>query len=435
MAPTSTEERWFTAEHEWKAANFDYAVACWSTDYIRRDISLHDHSESHFDLESGASVTFLDIHEEYCAGYGPFFTLTDDILVFSDVDQSNPDHEKELRAKIASTKPLGQPTEQSNAVKEKLVQHLRKSRHDSVRSSYTASMPLEVREFDLRKAIENPTGAIPRSVLDFITHLDSREEKHEALMLASGQAYLPPSIQRPVILLVSVVDTAQTTTIGESAGYIAAYDILADKLIIKPYVSNDTRHFLADNWFADLPPADDIAFTGTPMDFVRKCLAFAHSLTAADAASPPTEASGFKYLVWADVAEWLWYHSPALSSTDKAADEEDRTLIAEFEQCCRSRELKQKFQDLPFPVQEKKKKEAEGMGEGKEKDELDWQVEACEQAVADYEWGLRLAAKEAMGEEGKAGKAKAKAAARLWDRVTEAFEKFAVEAKMLGVDG
>ncbi|KAI4138135.1 MAG: hypothetical protein LQ341_004803, partial [Variospora aurantia] len=394
MAPTSTEERWFTAEHEWKAANFDYAVACWSTDYIRRDISLHDHSESHFDLESGASITFLDVHEEYCAGYGPFFTLTDDILVFSDVDQSNPDHEKELRAKIASTKPLGQPTEQSNAIKEKLVQHLRKIRPDSVRSSHRASLPLEVRESNLRKAIENPTGAISRSVLDFITHLDSREEKHEALMLASGQAYLPASIQRPVILLVSVVDTAQTTTIGESAGYIAAYDILADKLIIKRYVSNDTRHFLADNWFADLPPADDIAFTGTPMDFVRKCLPFAQSLTAADAAFPPTEASGFKYLVWADVTEWLWYHSPALSSTDKAADEEDRTLIAEFEQCCRSREFKQKFQDLPFPVQEKKKKkEAEGTGKdkegkGKEKDELDWQVEACEQAVADYEWGL-----------------------------------------------
>ncbi|KAL8987658.1 MAG: hypothetical protein Q9177_003153, partial [Variospora cf. flavescens] len=403
MAPTSTEERWFTAEHEWKAANFDYAVACWSTDYIRRDISLHDHSESHFDLESGASITFLDVHEEYCAGYGPFFTLTDDILVFSDVDQSNPDHEKELRAKIASTKPLGQPTEQSNAVKEKLVQHPRNIRPDSVRSSHRASLPLEVRESNLRNAIENPTGAISRSVLDFITHLDSREEKHEALMLASGQAYLPASIQRPVILLVSVIDTAQTTTIGESAGYIAAYDILADKLIIKRYVSNDTRHFLADNWFADLPPADDIAFTGTPMDFVRKCLPFAQSLTAADAAFPPTEASGFKYLVWADVTEWLWYHSPALSSTDKAADEEDRTLIAEFEQCCRSsRELKQKFQDLPFPVQEKKKKKEEAEGttgkdqeeKKKEKDELDWQVKACEQAVADYEWGLRFAAKE-----------------------------------------
>ncbi|KAL8956863.1 MAG: hypothetical protein Q9193_005723, partial [Seirophora villosa] len=368
MAPTATEKRWFTTDHEWSAATFDYAVTRMSTDYIKQAIRLHDHRRSHFDLYSDDSPTFLEIHEEYCAGYGPSFTLYDDILVFSDVDQSNPNHEKDLRAKIASTEALEQPTERSKAVKEKMIQHLIKTmgKHPPLSDPF---MSVEESERNFREMIEYPDGVLSHPFLKFITHLDSREEKHEALMLLSGQAPLPASIQRPVIVLVGVVDTAQTTTIGESAGYITGYDILADKLIIKPYVSNDTRHFLADKWSTENLPADDgIAFAGSPMDFVRKCLPFVQSMTAADAA--PTEADGFKYLVWADVAEWLWYHAPALPTTDRTAA--DRELIVEFEKACRSRNLKRKLEALPFPLKEKKEKEGEA-GQERKEDELDRQ--------------------------------------------------------------
>ncbi|KAL9009448.1 MAG: hypothetical protein Q9173_005523 [Seirophora scorigena] len=425
MAPTSTEKRWFTTDHEWSAATFDYAVARMSTDYIRQAIRLHDHRRSHFDFYSNDSPTFLEIHEEFCAGYGPSFTLYDDILVFSDVDQSNPNHEKDLRAKIARTKPLKQPTEQSNAVKEKLIQHLVKTmgKHPPLSEPF---MTVEEREPYFREIIEYPDGVLSHPFLKFITHLDSREEKHEALMLLSGQAPLPASIQRPVIVLASVVDTAQSTAIGESAGYITGYDILADKLIIKRYVSNDTRHFLADKWSTENLPADDeIAFAGTPMDFVRNCLPFVQSMTAADAA--PTEADGFKYLVWADVAEWLWYHAPALPTADRT--DADRELIAEIEKACRSRNLKRKFEDLPFPLKQKKEKEGEA-GQERKEDELDRQVEGWRETVGGWEPFMRSAAKKAL-EEGK--EAKAKAAARLWDRVREAFEEFEVVAGMEGM--
>ncbi|KAI4181263.1 MAG: hypothetical protein LQ346_006830 [Caloplaca aetnensis] len=418
MAPLSTEERWFVTDHEWKAANFDYAIPCWSSDIIKRDIHAHDHLPEHFGYIYCAPRNFFEAFKELGYGYGYVFTLADDILVFSDVDQSNPKHEEELRAKIAGLGRLNEPTEQLKAVREKLVQHLLKAWEADDKDD---PMPVEEREAIIRRSLDNPHGLASSALLEFITTLDSQEEKQEALFLASGQAYLPASVQRPVIILVSVVDTAQTTTIGESRGYLTGYDVLANKLIIKPFFSNDERHFLADTWSTDDLPTDGISFSGTPADFIKSFHHFATSIPSYEKGDT-LNAQGFKFLVWGDVAAWLHQECPFLfNAAIKDPHLEGTITRGTYGDAFKT--LRKTFKDVPFPIQKK-----EAKGEDLLTDELDFQVGNFKDMVDAVEWHLRGAAVGAK-EEGKAEKAEA--AARMYGKVVEAVKEFEVEA-MLG---
>ncbi|KAL8898371.1 MAG: hypothetical protein Q9207_006734, partial [Kuettlingeria erythrocarpa] len=397
MAPPWTEERWFVTDHEWKAENFDYAIPCWSSDIIKRDIHAHDHLPEHFGYSYCPPRNFLEAFKELGYGYGYMFTHADDILVFSDVDQSNPKHEEEFRAKIASLGRLDEPTEQLKAVWEKLVQHRLKAWETEVKDD---PMPVEEREAIIRESLDNPNGLASRALLEFITTLDSPKEKQEALFLASGQAYLPASAQRPVIILVSVVDTAQTTTIGESRGYLTGYDVLANKLIIKPFHSNDERYFLADKWSTDDLPADDISFSGTPAEFIKSFHHFATSIPSYEKGDT-LNAQGFKFLVWADVAAWLHQERPFLFDAALKDPLLDGSMTrAGYGEAFKT--LRKTFKDVPFPIPVK-----EAKGEDRVEDELDVQVGNFRDMVEAVEWHLRGAAVEAKeaGKEEKAVKA------------------------------
>ncbi|KAL8924081.1 MAG: hypothetical protein Q9208_004218 [Pyrenodesmia sp. 3 TL-2023] len=418
MAPLSTEKRWFVTDHEWKAAIFDYAVPCRSSDLIKGDIHNHDHLPQHF-AYSLCPRNFLEALQELGFGYGYYFTLFDDILVFSDVDHSNPKHEAELRAKIAGAGRLEEPTQQQQAVREKLVQYLLKAWAADDKDDPT---PLEEREGIIRESLESPNGLASRSLLHFISTLNSREEKQEALILASGQAYLPASVQRPVLALISVVDTAQTTLVGESRGYVTGYDVLANKLIIKPFSSNDKRHFLADKWSIDDLPVDGISFAGTPAEFIKGFDQFATDVTSCEKGDA-LNAQGFKFLVWSDVATWLHNDRPFVFDAAVTEPQLDGITRAGFRE--KFKTLRKTFKDVPFPIAEKEVK-----GEDKMKDDLDRGVEYLREMVEGMEWNLRDAAMKAK-ERGKAGKAEAVAV--MYEKVVQTIREFEIQAKMEGL--
>ncbi len=266
--------------------------------------------------------------------------------------------------------------------------------------------------------VDIPNGLASSALLEFIISLDSQEEKQEALFLASGQAHLPTSAQRPVIILVSVVDTAQTTTIGESRGYVTGYDVLANKLIIKPFHSNDERHFLADKWSPDDLPTDGISFSGTPAEFIKDFHNFATN-TPSSEKGDTLNAQGPKFLVWTDVAAWLHQDRPFIFDAALKDPHLDGSITpAAFTDAFKS--LRKTFKDVPFPIQ---KKEAEG--EEKVKDELDLEVGHFKGMVEAAEWHLREAAVEAK-ERGKGGKAEG--AARMYGKVVEALREFEMGA-------
>ncbi|KAI4112983.1 MAG: hypothetical protein LQ338_008245, partial [Usnochroma carphineum] len=220
MATTETSNRWFIPDHAYRTLNGDYALTCRFANRTKREILLHDSLPAHFATLCCPPRSFLDALEALRDGYGYFFANSP-TLVYADVDTSDPAHEKELKARIAGVQELETGIEKNEKVKENFIKHFadvwtedRKNflrRHGSRPEDADEDASKVVLEADVQAFLHATMGNPVPAVLDYIISLDNEDgEREEALMLVTAQARLPAEAQRPVLVLVNMVDTAQS---------------------------------------------------------------------------------------------------------------------------------------------------------------------------------------------------------------------------------
>ena len=413
---TSTADRWFVSDHVYDSTNADYAVVGCKASDIRIEIFARDSAPQHFTHVCCPPQSFLDVLYAFIDGqYGYSFAYARNALVYADVDQSDPTHEKELRAKVAAVQNLDEETEKSQGVRAKMVQYLLDHWNKNKPNDQNDYMAGGSATEDCANAyLDRTVGTAPPVILGSIVNMNE-EERREALMLISWQAKLPAEVQRPVLVLIGIVDTAQSTVVGTSEGYKIAFDPLTKELIIRPFLSNEQTHLLGDNWFADIP-ADGISFRGTARDFVTKSMEFVNEVKAEGYTL--SEADGFKGLVWAPAMNWILDQSPKL-----VKEEGDTTIEGltrkDFDKGVFA--VEKKLRDLKFPTKEKV-----GQEKYEEKDALNYEVHRLKDEIMVSEVFLRDAAVDAKGE-GK--EKKALEAARMWDRIMEAIKDFEAVAE------
>ncbi|KAL8938774.1 MAG: hypothetical protein Q9216_003720, partial [Gyalolechia sp. 2 TL-2023] len=393
MAP-STADRWFVSDAAYHAATRDYAVSGCTTQEIKQDTLDHDFEPRYF-LHFPTPRSFAHVHDlirHHRHGYA-FATLHFNTLIFADVDQSNPDHEKETRANAAAAEELEKPTEQNDAVRAKIVTELLDAwKKRAIKPP--PDMPdfpvekLEFTEDSVGIYFHDFLGSLPPDLFGIVAGLSEEEERKEALMLMSGQLLMPTEVQRPVLVLVNIIDTAQSTTIGASQGYRIAYDPLSKELIIRPYTSDEQTHPLGDSWYADLPVDDGICFRGPHKDFVARFLAFMKDIN--EDRVQAAEAEGFKFLVWAAAMEWLvgqWYCF--FDESEQMFQQHDDDGGLAWEDAYKAfRQLEKKFSTVKFPLPKARKVQERYKGD----DVLDIEVLDFKERVEELEGFLREAA-------------------------------------------
>ena len=113
-------------------------------------------------------------------------------------------------------------------------------------------------------------GRLEEAINSRILIANSVEEKQELLNLMSGQ--IMRRTKRPVLTLVSMVNSKQTTEVGETKGWVTGYDFIKDLVVIKPFVSKKGKHPLGAKWYGDVAQ-DGVSFSGTPQEFAKACRA------------------------------------------------------------------------------------------------------------------------------------------------------------------
>lgn len=421
MAP-SAAERWFIPDQAYSAANEDYAVIGRTTQNIKQETLAHDFQSRYFSgfvSRFGPPRSFsrvYDLIRNHYHGY-VFATMQTNALIYADVDQSNPDHEKEIRAKVAAAQELETATEQNEAVKATIIKKLLDIWNEApAPGPDAAGSEVERVSFTEEKAaafLDNNVGDLPSSIFEVIASL-GEEERKEALIFMSGQAKIPVEAQRPVLVLVNIIDTAQSATIGVSRGYRTAYDPITKELITRPFTSDEQTHPLGDSWYADLPE-DGISFRGSYQDFVTKFLTFMKDVN--EDRIQPGEQEGFKFLVWASTMDFIAGQSYCfVDDHDALFTNEDLKLKGWDESYKEFLKMEMRFRKVQFPNVERKEQE-KYQGD----DLLDLGVISFKDRVGELEDYMRVAAVDVKGK-GKEGKAEE--AAKLWDRVAEAIAEY-----------
>lgn len=101
------------------------------------------------------------------------------------------------------------------------------------------------------------------------------EHREQLMHMISGQAFSPT--KRPVMLLVDMFDSRQSPTPGVKTGWMIAYSILNQNIIIKPFYSDKDHHPLTSSW--SHPIVDNgVSCVSTPLDFIKAYHLLAHKI-------------------------------------------------------------------------------------------------------------------------------------------------------------
>lgn len=237
---SSTADRWFVPDHEYYNSIQDYAVVGYTTIGVSEELSAYDNKRSHFLDDVATFMTEYDPrnvfdHNLRTRTY-PFSQFGR--LLYADVDDKNPAHKEKVYGEIAKEIPIEKNSEETTKIMKQLVKTLAPIFYklDNV-PEVEKNLVEENREgwtmIDLEELIEQ--RVLSKRIVSYILTTKTIEEKEEILNLFSRQTSRPT--KRPVLSLISMIDSMQTTVVGETKGWVTGYDFIKDLLVIKPFVS------------------------------------------------------------------------------------------------------------------------------------------------------------------------------------------------------
>lgn len=299
MSPNIND--WFAPDHEFRLLKNDYAVVNQSASSVLSE-TLTVNEVSCSDMQPNETFGTLLAGLKYDTCYEFSYPTR---LLFADVDDTNPAHREKVYGKWAKETPLKQASEKSTAVQKALVQDLVTKWHAS--ASFKGYETQEQHEEWVREGLQiaiDYNEGLDKHILAHLLTAKTADDKAELLTFLSGQSKHPT--QRPVLVLVGMIDSEQSTEAGKTEGWVIGHDIVQNKLIIKPFVSQPGKHPLGGKWYG--PVADDgVSCTGTPHDFAAAYIALSQSPS-------PTPQTAFRLLVHTVAAKYLRLNHTALST-------------------------------------------------------------------------------------------------------------------------
>ena len=279
--PTAT--RWFVPDQEFEAAEEDYALVGQFTKIIRRQID-EGNNDDLLQRPDGSPETAVYFDDFLMRNQIPCYDFAEcGRMLWADVDDSKPEHRSEVQALV---KEKSDKKYDYKSVWEKfwpamdaaLKAHIKKIK--SKRGGSKISTPdneedeftQEGRDNYLFRRIREQCGRgyLEPVVFDALfTGLNTAEERQKMIKMLTLQ---PPSGKsRPLMVLVSMVDSLQASNVGEKQGWAVVYDLNRDLFTCKPFFSNEEHHPLTSPWYAKVKD-DGVSFSWAPRVFIEQYL-------------------------------------------------------------------------------------------------------------------------------------------------------------------
>lgn len=317
--------RWFGPEFD--VSVDDYALVGQSAVSVREALLETDKTVHRISLEPDATFrTEYDIlyripRPARCYDFG-----VQGRLVYADVDDEDPAHREKINGR-AKRIPI---EEETMEIKNELVGLYSQVGGDSQRWT--------LKDIELLSR----QGILEERIFSHVLAVETVEEKEEILNFMSGQTKNPA--RRPVLALVNMIDSKQTTDVGETEGWVTGYDFIKDLLVIKPFVSKGDNHPLGAKWHGDVAQ-DGVSFSGTPQDFAKAYVEVGKSVDAGNSVD------GFKMLVHTLAARWIDRFGTALVTVYGKEFHADLLAVKEA-----AGKMKKAMEEIKFPVVRKNTK-------------------------------------------------------------------------------
>ena len=319
---TSTAaSRWFfRPDHEFLASLGDYAVVQKTSTEVR-------HAKTHVDngcYRRGLNQnSFADVLLKLPAN--PCYSFAHDgQLVYADVDDENAKHKEDVYGSIAEEAPLKSVSDDVKVARKYLIEHLAKKwfQHERGSNAHRCRMAQD-RLFSMLR-----DGEIDDSIIRYIICAPNETKMQVLLNIVSGQSQR--STQRPVLVLIGLIDDMQSTEMGVTKGWKIGYDFMKGTLIIKPFLSTKDKHPLGSYWYTPAKGDDDISFQDTPGTFVTNYAHQAPNQTNVDRNAPQPLAipAAFKALVHTVAAKWIARHWKRLFSTEENLEAFKKAILS-----------------------------------------------------------------------------------------------------------
>ncbi|KAI9722233.1 MAG: hypothetical protein M1812_001705 [Candelaria pacifica] len=248
----------------------DYAVVGWREEEVQFNIRF---------IESHQHEVFHNFGRFMGAAHGDqYYFARRGAIVFSDVDGTD-EHQKAMRNREYSMKrplltkhqkTLGLGLERALAHEDSDAQS---NNCDCQKVDGNHSDGIDDHETDDEGSVAlenyelNPTNCLNYYAFSYIITLPTKDDKTALMEMVSGE--VAQKAPRPTMVLVDLVSTHQSLAVGEGSGYAIAYDIVEDRIVVKPFKTYPTHHPLGEPWFT-APEADMASFVGSPGVLARR---------------------------------------------------------------------------------------------------------------------------------------------------------------------
>ena len=272
MTMSTTTANWFLPTRTWKRLVQDYALVSFPTACIQRELRNHDRFQhpQYDNFQDYLKGRFVDNYGfAQCGGVE---------LVYADVDQGNEAHHKVVRS-WAEEKEAEVEDESVAEEKKKLVEatkgkfpfmsgatNKKKADGKDQKGSDIDGEPRVWTDSMVLSELRRQVGDSRSWIVEYIMRLPSRTAKEAVLQILSEQSR--SKTVRPVMLLLNMVDSCQSTKASETTGWVTGYDFLENIIIIKPFLSKEGHHPLGEPWFGTVAE-DGVAFRGSPEELLK----------------------------------------------------------------------------------------------------------------------------------------------------------------------
>ncbi|KAL9033696.1 MAG: hypothetical protein Q9214_007390, partial [Letrouitia sp. 1 TL-2023] len=246
-------------------------------------------------------------------------------LVYADVDEAtDPEHLKPIEN--ASQEHFKEEAPGTAEVRKGLVAHLleeSKKHEDEEDDDYVE--PLYPNHNHKIKGFKGELATVP--CVEYVL-LQDVETRKILLNILSGQA--KSKSPRPVMLLLGMIDSFQSTQWGRTEGFASAYDFEKDEIVVKPFVSQEGHHPLGGRWDIVSSGANDgPCFRCSPVQFVERFFQLSKSLEEND---DDSQDLGFKLMTHYHISDFVITRWNTLAKIPNVAAGEETFTEAKLEE-------------------------------------------------------------------------------------------------------
>ena len=304
-----TASRWFMPDDDFYCFTQDYAFVGKSSITVENEFAKYE--------RMSFTPLMPKTLRQYVRTGRRWFDDEDGLMVFTDVDAKDPEHENTVRD-LEVIKPWLEEQEQKTLDVEKgLVSVIYgECKHDN--------------DDEKKDCLGHPAPRLPPNniwtlspkVINHILGLEDPTAKIEALRVLSGQQlYRNP---RPVMLLLGVLDDMKPKKELVKGGWALAYNFEKDKVIIKAFQAGHGQHPLGEAWFEP-----------GPGNLMESPATLADDLVSVVTSAFPEEDKPYGKAVAFMIGSWIIWHAYALGLSREVFDklkEQMNTLESELKE-------------------------------------------------------------------------------------------------------